>query len=84
MGYAPKNAAQEDINWDIEQAVKETDLQLLMTETTNDPTLLEALVCLEHQQHELIPNENQPHKKKVPNRFGLVFIEDQIIVAKNP
>ena len=57
MGHARKVAAQEENNWDLEQAVRETeknfstDLQLLMTETTIDPTLLKTLVCLERQQH---------------------------------
>ena len=83
LGHAPKIAAQEENSWDLEQAVRETeknfstDLQLLMTETTNDPTLLKTLVCLERQQHELIPDENQTHKRKLSSRFGLVFIEDK-------
>ena len=90
VGHAPKVAAQEENNWDLEQVVRETeksfstDLQLLMTETTNDPTLLKTLVCLERQQHELIPDENQTHRRKLSNRFGLVFIEDKIIVPKKP
>ena len=89
MGHARKVAALEENNWDLEQAVRETeknfstDLQLLMTETTNDPTLLKTLVCLERQQHEMIPEEYQTHKKKLSSRFGLVFIEDKIIVLKN-
>ena len=60
-----------------------TDLQLLMTETTNDPSLPKTLVCLERQHHELIPEEYLAHKKKLSSRFGLVFIEDKIIVPKN-
>ena len=46
MGCAPKVMAQEDNNWNLEHALRETeknfltDLQLLMSETTNDPTLL--------------------------------------------
>ena len=89
MGHAPKIIAEEEKNWDLEQAVRETeknfstDLQLLMTETTNDPSLLKTLVCLERQQHELIPEEYLAHKKKLSSRFGLVFIEDKIIVPKN-
>ena len=69
MGHAPKVAALDENTWDLEQAVRETesnfstDLQLLMTETTNDPTLLKTLVSLERQQHELIPEENQRHKE---------------------
>ena len=88
MGHAPKVAAMEENNWDLGQAVRETernfstDLQLLMNETTNDPTLLKTLVCLGRQQHEQIPDEYLPHKKKLSTRFGLVFIEDKIIVPK--
>ena len=60
MGHAPKIAAQKENNWDLAQAVRETernfstDLQLLMNETTNDPTLLKTLVCLENQHHDQI------------------------------
>ena len=85
-GHAPKVTALHENTWDLEQAVRETeknfptDLQLLMTETTNDPTLLKTLVSLERQQHELIPEEYQMHKRKLSSRFGLVFIEDKIIV----
>ena len=89
-GHAPKIIAEENKNWDLEQAVRETeknffstDLQLPVTETTNDPSLLKTLVCLERQQHELIPEECLAHKKKLSSRFGLVFIEDKIIVPKN-
>ena len=63
MGQALKVIAQKDNDWDLEQAVRETkkifstDLQLLMSETTNDPTLLETLVCLKRQQQEQVPDE---------------------------
>ena len=89
MGHAPKVAALDENNWDLEQIVRETeknfstDLQILMTETTNDPRLLKTLVSLERQQHELIREEYQMHKMKLSNRFVLVFIEDKIIVPKN-
>ena len=55
MGHASKVTAMEENNWDLGQAVRETerhsstDLELLMNETTNDPTLLKTLVCLERQ-----------------------------------
>ena len=87
--HASKVTAMEENNWDLGQAVRETernfstDLQLLMNETTNDPTLLKTLVCLERQQHEQIPDEYLPHKKKLSTRFGLVFTEDKVIVPKN-
>ena len=54
-----------------------------LNETTNDPTLLKTLVCLERQQHDQIPDEYLPHKKRLSSRFGLVFIEDKNIVPKN-
>ena len=54
-----------------------------MSETTNDSTLLKTLVCLERQQQDQILDEYQPHKKKLTSRFGLIFIEDKIIVPKN-
>ena len=63
MGQALKVIVQKDNDWDLEQAVRETkknfstDLQLLMSETTNDPTLLETLVCLKRQQQEQVPDE---------------------------
>ena len=89
MGHAPKITAEEQNDWNLEQAVRETekkfstDLQLLMTETTNDASLLKTLVCLERQQHELIPEEYLPVRKKLSSRFGLVFMEDKIVVPKN-
>ena len=90
MGHAPKIAAEEQNTWNLEQAVRETeknfstDLQLLlMTETTNNANLLKTLVCLERQQHEMIPKEYQTHRTKLSIRFGLVFMEDRNIVPKN-
>ena len=89
MGHAPKVDAIKQNNWDLGNAVRETekqlatDLQLLMTETTNDPSLLKTLVCLERQQHDNIPKEYFIYKKKLSSRYGLVFYEDKIIVPKN-
>ena len=54
-----------------------------MTETTNNPNLLKTLVCPKRQQHDLIPEEYQVHKKKLSIQFGLVSIEDNIFVHKN-
>ena len=89
MGHAPKIAAEEQNDWNLEQAVRETeknfstDLQLLMTETTNDASLLKTLVCLERQRHELIPVEYLSNRRKLSSRFGLVFMEDKTVVPKN-
>ena len=50
MGHAPRVDAIEQNSWDLGNAVRETekqfatDLQLVMTETTNDPSLLKTLV----------------------------------------
>ena len=89
MGHAPKVQALEQNNWDLENNVRETekefatDLQLLMTETTNDPKLLKTLVCLERQQYDNIPDEYCLYKKKLSTRYGLVFFEDKITVPLN-
>ena len=61
MGHAPRIQALEPNNWDHEITVRETekefatDLQLLLTETTNDPKLLKTLVCLEGKKFDSIP-----------------------------
>ena len=79
----------EQNNWDLENTVRETekdfatDLQLLMTETTNDPKLSKTLVCLERQQYDNIADEYSLYKKKLSTRYGLVFFEDKIIVPLN-
>ena len=90
-GTSPKLiGAEEQNDWNLEQAVGETeknfstDLQLLMTETTNESNLLKTLVCMERQQHEMIPEEYQIHRRKLSSRSGLVFLENKIIVPKNP
>ena len=54
-----------------------------MSETTNDPSLLKTLVCLERQQYDNIPEIYTVYKKKLSTTNGLVFYEDQIIVPKN-
>ena len=89
MGHAPRTTAEEQNDWDLGNAVRESEknfstfLQLLMTETTNDPTLLKTLVCLERQQQDNIPEEYQQCRRKLSTRYGLVFYEDRIIVPKN-
>ena len=88
MDHAPKVDAEIN-DWDLGNAVRETekqfstDLQLLMTETTNDPSLLKRLVCLERQQDKNMPKEYLLYKKKLSTRYGMVFYEDRIIVPKN-
>ena len=89
MGHVPRITAEEQNDWNLEQAVPETeknfstDLQLVLTETTNDTNLSKTLVCLERQQHEMIPEKYQTHRRKLSSRFSLVFLEDRILVLKN-
>ena len=89
MGHAPKMDTEEPNNWDLGNVVRETekyfatDLELLMTETTNDPSLLKAVVCLERQQHDNIPEKYSPYEKKLSSRYGLIFYEDKITVPKD-
>ena len=84
-----KSLLKKTNNWDLEQAVRETemnfsaDLQLLMSETTNDTTLLKTLVCLERQHQDQIPDKYQPYKKKLSSRFCLFFFEDKPFIPKN-
>ena len=80
MGQAPKVDAEEPNDWDLGNALRETekqfstDLQLLMTETTNDPSLLKTLVCLERQQHENMPNEYSLNRKKTIDKIWTGFL----------
>ena len=89
MGLVSKVDPEEHITWDLGNAVKATekhfatDLQLLKTETTNDPSLLKTPVCLERQQHDKMPDEDFLYKQKLSTRYGLVFYEDWILVPKN-
>ena len=89
MGHAPRIQAIEPNNWDHENTVRETekefatDLQLLMTETTNNPKLLKTLVCLERKQYDNIPEEYNQYKRNLSTRYGLVFFEEKIIVPAN-
>ena len=89
MGHAPRLTAEEPNDWDLGNAVREsmknfsTDLLLLMTETTNDPTLLKTFVCLERKQQDNIPEKYQRSRKKSSTRYGLVFYGDRIIVPKD-
>ena len=89
LEHAPKVDSEEQNNWELGNAVKETEknfstyLQLLMSERTIDPSLLRTLVCLERQQYDNIPREYTAYKKKLSTRHGLVFYEDRIIVPKN-
>ena len=74
MGHAPRIQAMEPNNWDHENTLRETekqfatDLQLLMTERTNDPKLLTTLVYLERKQYDNIPKEYNQYKRKVSTR----------------
>ena len=89
MGHAPRKAVEEQNDRNLEQAVRETekkfstDLELLMTETTNDPNLLKTPVCLERQQHEMIPQDYQTYKRKTVKQVRPRFLEDRIVIPKN-
>ena len=56
MGHSQRTTAEKPNESNLRNAVLEskknfsTDLQLLITETTNDPTLLKTFVCLGRQQ----------------------------------
>ena len=87
--HAAKRATEVDTDWSLEQAVRDNerklsmDLRLLISETIKDHNRLKNLVGLKRQQHEMIPDENQSCRKKLSSRFGLVFLEENVIVPKN-
>ena len=82
MGHAPKIAAEKQNDWNLEQAVQETekifstDLQLLMTETTNDANVLKTLERRQQDMIPEIPEEYKTHRRKLLGSIGLVFLED--------
>ena len=75
MGHAPQVDAEPN-DWDLGNAVRKKekqfamDLQLLMTETTNDPSLHKTLVCLERQQHDNMPDEYSLYIKSYQPDMG--------------
>ena len=89
MGHAPRIQAMEQHNWDHENTVRETekqfatDLELLMTKTTNDPKLLKTLVCFERKQYDNFAEEYNQNKRNLSTRYGLVFFEEKIIFPAN-
>ena len=86
MGSTPIVTAEDGESYDTAQTVRNsekwfsTNLNLLMTETTNDDKLLKTLVALERKQHSLIPEEYQHYRRKLSTRYGLVFYEDRVVV----
>ena len=80
---------QDDPTWNLAETIRSvdkkfsTDLELLMKETTNDENLIKTLVCIERNQHDQIPNEYNQMKKRLSTRFGLVFLDDKIVIPKN-
>ena len=83
MGHVSKILSIESNNWDLEDTVRETkgefatDLQILMTETTNDSKLLSTLECLETQQYNNAPKNIQ---RKLSKRYELLFYEETFVV----
>ena len=71
MGHNPRIAAQEENNWDLEQAARETeknfstDLQLLMTETTSPSN-----------RHQFIAQGPSRHKQNDSRRTTLLVATD--------
>ena len=49
-----------------------------MTEITNELKLPKTLVCLEKQKYELVPEEDNQYKRKLPTRKRLVFFGEKI------
>ena len=85
---AQASHVQDDKNGDLEETIRQagqkftTDLNTIITQTTNDENLLKPLVCLERRTIEQFPNEYEPYQKQLSATFGVVFYDDRIIIPE--
>ena len=79
---------QENNKWDLEETIRQaeqkftTDLKTIATETTKDEKLLKTLVCLQRRSIDQIPEEYSQYRNQLSIGFGVVFLEDRIIIPK--
>ena len=59
------------------------DLETLMKETTADPELIELNCCLEDNNTNMIPNEYRMVAKKLTHRWGIIKVDDRIVIPKS-
>ena len=59
------------------------DLETLFKETTADPELIELNCCLEDNNTNMIPNEYRTVAKKLTHRWGIIMVDDRIVMPKS-
>ena len=79
---AKRNKQQEDIVKSAELDFM-LDLETLIKETAADPELIELNCYLEDNNLNTIPNEYRTVAKKLTHRWGIIMVDDQIIVPKS-
>ena len=58
------------------------DLETLIKETAADPELIEVNCCLEENNSHQIPRDYKTLAKKLTHRWGIVMVDDCIIIPK--
>ena len=59
------------------------DLETLIKETAADPELIELDCCLEDNNTNMIPNEYRTVAKKLTRRWGIIMVDDRIVIPKS-
>ena len=59
------------------------DLETLIKETAADPELIELNCCLEENNTNLIPNDYRTVAIKLTHRWGIIMVDDRIIIPKS-
>ena len=57
-------------------------LKFLVCKTSVDPKLLQLKICLRNNQREQTPKELSPVLTELTNRFGLLFVGDNIVITE--
>ena len=57
-------------------------LETLIKETAADPELIELNCCLEENNINLIRNDYRTEDKKLTHRWGIIMVDDRIIIAE--
>ena len=59
------------------------ELETLIKQTAADSELIELNCCLEDNNTNMIPNDDRTVAKKLTHRWGIIIVDDQIIVPKS-
>ena len=79
---AKRNKQQEDNVKSVALDFK-LELETLIKETAADPELIDLKCCLEENSFNLIPNDYRAVAKKLTHCWGIIMIDDRIIIPKS-